>query len=1032
MKKILFKILKISGIVIGSLLLLMFLLPVLFPGFVSRKIKLWANDAITTDLNFSKARLSFFNHFPSLTLTLHDVTLMGSAPYAKDTLLKADELAFGINLPSLLSKKITIDEIYLDDANIIVKVNEEGAANYNVYKPGKTQKTASTDTSGTSLKIKKIQISSSNLYYNDLSVPMLIKARNLNYTGKGDLDKAIFDLASSIKIDSFDLTYNGKAYVQSKKLKGHLVTRLNTNSLALDFRKNNLLINSLPVKFTGNFEFLANGYNMNLDVSSHNGNLQQVLSALPPEYAGWLEKTQTDGKTDIEAYLRGRYIAKENVMPDLGFNMQIRDGFISNDKVSSPVKNLFLNLDAKLPSLDTDSLYVNIDSLFFNVDKDYFSGFIKLNDLNRPTIHAKVNAEMDLEKWDKALGIAPFDVKGKFSMHLTADGSYKTIIMRTGIRQKDTIISSIPAFNLTSSVANGYFKLASLPKPVQNIGFLLTASNRDGDYRHTDISIENFNANMLSDYAKGFVKLTNLTTVDADIKSLIHLSNIKSYYPLDSMDVSGDLKVDITSKGNYLPQQKQFPVTNATISLQNGSLKTNYYPHPLENIQLYIDAVNNKGTLADMQLDLKPVSFVFEGQPFTLKANLQNFENLKYDIASNGTLDIGKIYQVFSQKGLNVKGFIKTNLILRGLQSDATAHRFSRLYNSGTAEVDNIILVSDYFPKPFFIKTGLFRFDQDKMWFQKFNASYGKTDISLNGYLSNVIEYAMQANAPLNGQFDFTSDHLFVSEFMAFAGDTTTSAGGSGVVIIPSNLNLKLTASVKKITYDSMDINNFKGGVSISNGTLTLNKTSFDMIGAPVQMDATYTSSSPTKAGFTYNIDAENFDIKRAYNEIKLFHDLATSAGSVQGIVSLKYQLGGKLDSSMHPVYPSLKGSGILSLQDVKVKGLKLLGAVSKATNRDSLNNPNLKKIDIKTSIANNIITLEKTKMRIFGFRPRFEGQISFDGKLNISGRIGLPPLGIIGIPFKVTGTEDKPIVKLRRENDSDKLEETEEGEENK
>ncbi|MGH2648692.1 MAG: AsmA family protein, partial [Ginsengibacter sp.] len=382
----------------------MFLLPVLFPGFVADKIKQWANNAITTELNFSKARLSFFNHFPSLTLTLHDVTLMGSPPYAKDRLLKADEIAFGIDLSTLFSKTISIDEIYLDDANISLKVYKEGAANYNVYKSGNKQKTVSTDTTGTSLKIKKIQISNSNLVYNDLSIPMLINAKNLNYIGEGDLDKAIFDLSSKIKIESLDLTYNGTRYVQSKKLKGRLITRLNTNSLALEFKKNNLLINTLPVKFTGNFEFLPNGYNMNLQLSSRKGNLEQVLSALPPEYAGWLNKTQTDGKTELVAYLRGKYIAKENIMPDLGFTLQIRDGFIANQNVPSPVKNLFLNFDAKLPSLNTDSLYVDIDSIFFNIDKDYFSSVIKLKDLNLPTVHAKINAEMDLAKWDKALG----------------------------------------------------------------------------------------------------------------------------------------------------------------------------------------------------------------------------------------------------------------------------------------------------------------------------------------------------------------------------------------------------------------------------------------------------------------------------------------------------------------------------------------------------------------------------------------------------------------------------------------------------
>jgi AsmA protein len=129
----------------------------------------------------------------------------------------------------------------------------------------------------------------------------------------------------------------------------------------------------------------------------------------------------------------------------------------------------------------------------------------------------------------------------------------------------------------------------------------------------------------------------------------------------------------------------------------------------------------------------------------------------------------------------------------------------------------------------------------------------------------------------------------------------------------------------------------------------------------------------------------------------------------------------------MQPVYPSLKGGGTLSVKNVKLYGFKLMNAVGKATNRDSISNPNLKSVNIKTTIANNIITLERTKMKIFGFRPRFEGQMSFDGKLNLSGRLGLPPFGIFGIPFSVTGTEDNPIVKLRRAKDSDKIEETQE-----
>ena len=128
----------------------------------------------------------------------------------------------------------------------------------------------------------------------------------------------------------------------------------------------------------------------------------------------------------------------------------------------------------------------------------------------------------------------------------------------------------------------------------------------------------------------------------------------------------------------------------------------------------------------------------------------------------------------------------------------------------------------------------------------------------------------------------------------------------------------------------------------------------------------------------------------------------------------------------MMPVYPSLKGGGVLSVKKVKLKGFRLMNAVSKATDKNEIRDPDLSKVNIKSKIANNIITIEKIKMKIAGFRPRFEGQVSFDGKLNLKGRIGLPPFGIIGIPFSVTGTQDSPRVRLRKGKETDRLEETE------
>jgi AsmA protein len=57
----------VSGITLASLLILLFLAPYLFPDTVGKEIKRWTNQSIKGDLNFTRARLSFFTHFPSLT-----------------------------------------------------------------------------------------------------------------------------------------------------------------------------------------------------------------------------------------------------------------------------------------------------------------------------------------------------------------------------------------------------------------------------------------------------------------------------------------------------------------------------------------------------------------------------------------------------------------------------------------------------------------------------------------------------------------------------------------------------------------------------------------------------------------------------------------------------------------------------------------------------------------------------------------------------------------------------------------------------
>lgn len=886
----------------------MFLTPIIFAERLKEEIKKTANAKLNGELNYSDANVSFFNHFPSLTLTLTDFNLKGSTPFQKEKLITAKEVSFGINLSSLVfSKSINIDEIYLSNSVINIKVDKKGNANYNVY-IAKTKK-AEKDSSDTALKLEKIEIINSQFVYDDQSADIHVDAFGFNYLGNGDLSKDVFDLYSKAKIDKLNIIYEKEPYLMNKKVDGDLITKVNVNSLSFVFEQNNLKINQLLVDFKGKFDFLKDGYNMDFVIKSNNSNLYDVFTAFPPKYISWLKKTELKGKTDLLLTLKGKYIASKNMGPDLNLDLKIKDGFINYDKSAFPVSNLNLDLSTKIPSLNPELLIVDTKNLSLNIQKDYLKARFYTKGMSNPDINATLNTKIDLEKLIKGLGIPNVELKGL----LIGEGNIKGIY-----NQKDGL----------------------------------------------------------------------------------------------------------------------FPVTNASINLKNGYIKTNYYPNPITDINIVTVITNQKGTFNDLKVTLKPAAFIFEGQPFFLEADLSNFEDLSYDIKAKGILDIGKIYSVFSQKGLDINGYIKTDLVLKGKQSDAEKRNYNKLFNKGTLEVKNIHLTTDYLPKQFLIKEGIFKFNQDKMSFNTFLASYGQSDFKMNGYLQNVFNFMTSKTGILRGSFTLNSRYINADEFMSVSKTDKTVATKTssettnkneiketGVIIIPSNLDLQFQANAQKINFDGLTLNNSKGKLLIKKGKLTMQNTGFNLIGCDVTMDATYQSISPKKAQFDYKIKATDFDVKKAYNEIKIFRAMASSAESAQGIVSLDYCLKGKLNADMSPIYPSLAGSGVLSVKEVQLKGMKMFNAVAKTTNNEAIKNPEISKIDIKSSIKNNIITVERFKFKFAGFRPRIEGTSSLDGKLNIKMRLGLPPLGIIGVPLMITGNKDNPKIKIGKK--SDDLEET-------
>ncbi|MDV6169339.1 AsmA-like C-terminal region-containing protein [Flavobacterium sp. DG1-102-2] len=898
-KKIIVKILEWTGVGIAAILLLMFLIPLLFPGTIAQQVKVFANKSLDGELNFTNSKLSFFTHFPSLTVSLDELSLKGSAPFKNDTLLSADQVAFGINLKRLIfDNEIKIDKIYVSDALINVMVNEKGQANYNVYVAPKDQPKDTTGT-GPAIRLDRVDLENCHIKYNDKSARILVDAKGFNYVGRGNLSEDVFDLQTDANIDVIDFILDGVPYLEKKQVHADLVTRINTNALSFILTKNELRINRLPLEFNGIFTILKDGYNIDIKAISENNKLKDLFSVLPPQYKTWMEDTKIKGKSDLLFTFKGRYNAAENLNPDLGFRIKIWDGSVNYKDAPLTMSDFEMNLSMKLPSLDPERLDINLSKLDFNLgDKDKFHAFVIAKGLSEMTLKAQAKGTLDLAALDRSLGI-------------------------------------------------------------------------------------------------------------------------------DNMDLKGLLKADITADGIFSAEKRLFPKTHGGVNLQNGWLKTKYYPNAITDIKFVANVQNDKGTFDDVRIAVTPASFVFEGNPVYVSAKVSNFDDVDYNAKIKGELNIGRIYKVFSQKGLDVKGYAKADLSLNGRQSYATTGQYSKLDNRGTLLLKDIRATSESFPKPFDLTEGHFRFQNEKMWFEKFLAGYGKSDFAIKGYLLNTINYFLESKGTLHGNFDVKSKRINVDEFMALQEGENKDVKPevkavkeanpkmTGVVVLPTNLDVSLVADADKVEYTGLVLNKLKGKVGISKGKLYLDNANFNIIDCLVTIDAGYDDESPMAANFNVHFKAKDFDVKRAYKEIPLFHDLVTAAEKAEGIISLDYELNGDLDGNMSPIYPSLKGGGTISVRDVKVAGLKMFGSMGDKTGVDGMKNPNMKDVNIKTSIDNNLIRIEPFTLKVATFRPTIKGTTSFDGLLDIRVRLGLPPGGLIGIPIVITGTHEAPKIKI-------------------
>lgn len=377
------------GIWAGLLILIQI---VLSPAVMTKIINRLSSEYIDADVNFGKASVSIFRHFPRVTLSLEDVeityphdrfdsleqrSMQGILLYSgcgetADTLASIQRLSASLSLSSLMTGSIRIPHLEIDRPKIFAHYYDEHHANWNIWKSDASAeeetdslKLEDTSDDGMNIVFRKISLSGDpTIVYTDSkdSLFTLITMNEMAFDGNFETN-AILKTMANAHIENLFLAGRHGADTLAVRL-----DRLNVEDagqhMHIDIRANTFLASEMhdriivPIDFSTDLSFNDDsGLAITLDA------IKSEIATIPA--SGHLsvkmtdDRTSMNGKIDIDRFkvqvLLHAYMAK--YLPELA---NVRTGSVIsanatiNGHFDSYGTTPDININIEMPESDID------------------------------------------------------------------------------------------------------------------------------------------------------------------------------------------------------------------------------------------------------------------------------------------------------------------------------------------------------------------------------------------------------------------------------------------------------------------------------------------------------------------------------------------------------------------------------------------------------------------------------------------------------------------------------------------------------
>ncbi len=364
------------------------------------------NEQLNTPIKVGKIELSYFKHFPFLSLRFPNVQIYDSNLDHTDILLSADEISMFFNIWDIYQGKYEVKKLYLENAYWSSVIDKNGNSNFNILKSSSTK-----EPSKFNLNIQEIIVKNASVLYIDYQLKQVFKIQidKLNADGNFNQDNFSLGIKSNTQIQNINI--DGVSFLKNKQVKLNTALFVDYTNKAFQFKNTEIQVEQMRLMIDGILNYGSK--NIQLQVAAKDLDILSLTSILPNSYSSYFKDYTSTGNVYFNAKINGGY--QSNATPTISVFAGLNNANLvikkeNSEEININKVNFKIDYQNFGTSTQTDDQII-VSNFSGILNSNPITGNVSIKNFNAPLLNIELNTKQMLVDLQKIVSLNNIEVK---------------------------------------------------------------------------------------------------------------------------------------------------------------------------------------------------------------------------------------------------------------------------------------------------------------------------------------------------------------------------------------------------------------------------------------------------------------------------------------------------------------------------------------------------------------------------------------------------------------------------------------------